>query len=388
MESTGSPEECMKQAQAMMAKPNVTVDLAIELVKTIYGLQVTEIKSLNSFSDKNFHIKVSADHTNPNIDQISDDGYTLKIMNTLKSNLKGHFDAIHETMIRLHGKGLRVPQPIRNLDGTTWKLETLPLQESEGEVAKTLKCGIHLLTYIPGEPIANNENNEKMLFQWGELLAKFHISLKDFDCPELMEQWTFVNAKNFRLAKGILDSMPEGSMAPEAKLLVEDVLDRFSSEYEKHISDLPQGFLHGDFNDHNILFRTTETTGSYCVDGILDFDEMHHGSYAWDLGILLGHALLVKKTIDPLEAVRHAVAGYQSVRKLSEKELLFLKIAMECRVALMCFISTAVDKDPSNSYILMIAHLQPKIDILKLLSNVDNKSLLKIYDYHTHLVMV
>ncbi|KAG8189964.1 hypothetical protein JTE90_009103 [Oedothorax gibbosus] len=382
MELTGSAEECIKQAQAMMAKPNVTVDSATELVKKIYGLQVTEIKSLNSFSDKNFHIKVSKDHQNPNIDKISDDGYTLKVMNTLKSNLKGHFDAIHGTMIRLHEKGLRVPQPIRNLEGTTWKLETLPLLETAGEVAKTLKCGIHLLTYIPGEPITNNESNEKIFFQWGELLAKFHISLKDFDCPELLKQWTFNNAKNFHLAKGILD--PEGSMAPEAKLFVDDVFGRFLPEYEKHISDLPQGFLHGDFNDHNILFRTTET-GSYCVDGILDFDDMHHGSYAWDLGTMLGHVLLVKKTLDPLEAVGHAVAGYQSVRKMSEKELLFLKLAMECRVALMCFVSIVVDKDPSNSYIKKMAPLQPKIDMLKLLSNADDKSLLKIYDNYTNL---
>ncbi|KAG8173998.1 hypothetical protein JTE90_025603 [Oedothorax gibbosus] len=335
--------EFMSQAEDKMAKPNVSV-VAKELVKRIYGLQVTEIKSLDSFYDKNFHIKVSKDHQNSNIGEVSDDGYTLKVTNTLKSNLKGHFDAIHEAMLHLHEKGLRVPQPIKNLEGKTWKLETLPLQESEGKVAKTLQCGIHLLTYIPGVPLATVDANKKIFFQWGELLAKFHTSVEDF-----------ISAKPF----------------------VQNVLKRYPSEYDNHISYLPTGFLHGDFNDLNILVRPTEETGSYCVDGILDFDDMHHGPYAWDLGMLLGHALLVKKTIDPLAAVGHAVAGYQSVRRLSEKEKSFLTLAMECRLCMLCFISTVVDKDPSNSYILKLADLRPKIEVFELLFNDDNERLFR-----------
>ncbi|KAG8181423.1 hypothetical protein JTE90_018890 [Oedothorax gibbosus] len=364
-------DEFMSQAKYMMAKPNVSAELAKELVKRIYGLQVTEIKSLNSFNDKNFHIKVSKDHQNPYIDEVSDDGYTLKVMNTLKSNLKGHFDAIHGAMLRLHEKGLRVPQPIKNLEGETWKLETLPLQETGGNVAKPLKCGIHLLTYIPGTPINTVETDEKIFFQWGELLAKFHTSVEDFDCPALKKQHTFLNAKHFRESVNWL----VGGLPEDAKPHVENVLNRFPSEYKKHISDLPKGFLHGDFNDNNILVRTTEETGSYCVDGILDFDDMHYGAYAWDLGMLLGHALLLKKT---LEAVGHAVAGYQSIRRLSKPELLLLKMAMECRLSMMCVVSAIVDRDPSNSYIMEAAKWQPKIEMLKLLSNVDNESLLNI----------
>ncbi|KAG8189966.1 hypothetical protein JTE90_009105 [Oedothorax gibbosus] len=367
-------DQFMSQAGDMMAKPNVSEDLAVELAKRIYGLQVTEIKRLNSFNDKNFHIKVSKDHQNPNIGDVLADGYTLKVMNTLKSNLKGHFDAIHGAMLRLHEKGLRAPQPIKNLEEKTWKLETLPLQETEGKVAKTLKCGIHLLTYIPGVPLATVETNENMFFQWGELLAKFHTSMEDFDCPALKKQHTFLNAKHFRESVNWL----VGGLPEDAKPHVENVLNRFPSEYKKHISDLPKGFLHGDFNDQNILVRTTDETGSYCADGILDFDEIHHGPYAWDLGMLLGHAILMKKTLDPLEAVGHAVAGYQSVRRLSKPELLFLKMAMECRLCQICVVSTIVDRDPSNSYIVEAAKLEPKIEMLKLLSNVDNESLLNI----------
>ncbi|KAG8174257.1 hypothetical protein JTE90_002052 [Oedothorax gibbosus] len=361
-------DEFMKQAKDKMAKPNVSEELAKELVKRIYGLQVTEIKSLDSFYDKNFHIKVSKDHQNSNIGEVSDDGYTLKVTNTLKSNLKGHFDAIHEAMLRLLEKGLRVPQPIKNLEGKTWKLETLPLQKSEGKVAQTLQCGIHLLTYIPGVPLATVDTNKKIFFQWGELLAKFHKSVEDFICPALMKQTTFLNAKNFEFATTFLHSLRE-----DAKPFVQNVLKRYPSEYKNHISYLPTGFLHGDFNDLNILVRPTEETGSYCVDGILDFDDMHHGPYAWDLGMLLGHALLVKKTIDPLAAVGHAVAGYQSVRRLSEKEKSFITLAMECRLCMLCLISTVVDKDP---YIKKLADLKPKIEVFKLLFNDGSERLL------------
>lgn len=85
--------------------------------------------------------------------------------------------------------------------------------------------------------------------------------------------------------------------------------------------------MHGDFNDHNILGQASELNETdYRVEGILDFDDMHHGPYASDLGMMLGHVLVVQKTIDPLEAVGRAVAGYRSIRNLSEKELSFLKV--------------------------------------------------------------
>ncbi|GBN60218.1 hypothetical protein AVEN_112715-1, partial [Araneus ventricosus] len=70
---------------------------------------------------------VSNQHQNPYVDEISEDGYTLKIINATKSSIVGHFDSMHAALNHLHKKGLRVPIPVRNIDGNTWKLENIPV---------------------------------------------------------------------------------------------------------------------------------------------------------------------------------------------------------------------------------------------------------------------
>lgn len=43
------------------------------------------------FNKLTIYLKVSKDHQNPHIEEISDQGYTLKIINTFKSNIENHF---------------------------------------------------------------------------------------------------------------------------------------------------------------------------------------------------------------------------------------------------------------------------------------------------------
>ncbi|PRD30904.1 UNVERIFIED_CONTAM: hypothetical protein NCL1_25009 [Trichonephila clavipes] len=73
-----------------LSKPCLTETMAVNLVRTIYDLEVVDIKSMISFNDQNFRIQVSKKHQNPHISNISEDGYTLKIINTFKSSLEGH----------------------------------------------------------------------------------------------------------------------------------------------------------------------------------------------------------------------------------------------------------------------------------------------------------
>ncbi|GFW96575.1 hypothetical protein TNCV_2846321 [Trichonephila clavipes] len=40
-------------------KPNVSEELAVELARTLYGLEVIEIKNMVSFNDQNFRIKAA-----------------------------------------------------------------------------------------------------------------------------------------------------------------------------------------------------------------------------------------------------------------------------------------------------------------------------------------
>ncbi|KAG8197624.1 hypothetical protein JTE90_001555 [Oedothorax gibbosus] len=374
-----SNSEVLGKIISEMFKPHVSKELAIELASRLYGFEVTEIKPLNSFSDQNFLIKVSKHHQNPHIEEISDEGYVLKIINTYKSKMENHFESVHAGIIHLFKKGLRVPLPIKNLEGKTWTLERVPLQEKEERKAnKDMKCGIHLLTYIPGVPMATFKNTADNFFEWGKLLAEFHSALEDLDCPSLKTKDIFSNVKFFSNVGAFLESQED----QELKTLVHNVLERYPSELLVHLNNVPQGYLHGDFNDHNVLaqLKHSAAAAEYRADGILDFDDLHYGALVWDLGLMLGHVPMVDKDIDDLEAAGHAVAGYRSVRHLNELEMSLVKICMECRLSMMTFVSIATKDDPNNSYIQLLAATEPKRNMLKRLAKINVDELLDIWN--------
>ena len=68
-----------------LIRPQTTKEDAKDLVKCLYGLEVTYIKELNSYDDKTFIVKVSEEHTNPHLRSIAPDGYVFKVLNSMDS---------------------------------------------------------------------------------------------------------------------------------------------------------------------------------------------------------------------------------------------------------------------------------------------------------------
>ena len=65
-------------------------DKATQLVESMYGFSVVSISQLDSYDDRNFHVRVaSRTHSNPHVEQISPHGYVLKVTNSIDS-LKPH----------------------------------------------------------------------------------------------------------------------------------------------------------------------------------------------------------------------------------------------------------------------------------------------------------
>ncbi|GIX80267.1 aminoglycoside phosphotransferase domain-containing protein 1 [Caerostris darwini] len=203
-----------------------------------------------SFDDQNFHIKASKEHKNPYISQISANGYTLKITNTLKSSLEGNFDSMHTSMIHLDKKGMHTPVPVKNLGGQTWTLERVPLLNEDENVPGPKLCGVRLLTYISGVPVSTQEYTKDLLFQWGLLLAKFHYAVEDLDRQGFENKSVFWNLEHIPELRKYM----EGLKGQRLKL-VRSVLDRYPSEIEKNMDRLPKGIIHGDFNENNILVQ-------------------------------------------------------------------------------------------------------------------------------------
>jgi len=83
--TTSSTSQRLKPGQ--LIRPAVDCDKAVELVESLYGFEVLEVRQLDSYDDRNFHIRVSqsANHSNPYVEQVSCHGYVLKVMNSIDS---------------------------------------------------------------------------------------------------------------------------------------------------------------------------------------------------------------------------------------------------------------------------------------------------------------
>ena len=69
------------------------------LVQNLYGLTVTRYDELNSYDDVNLHVYVTNNSQNPNITDVSPEGYVLKILNSVDST-KVNFIGKWEFLLR------------------------------------------------------------------------------------------------------------------------------------------------------------------------------------------------------------------------------------------------------------------------------------------------
>lgn len=67
-------------------KPNFSIDDAKELLDEFFGLKYLKIIELNGYDDKNYKVEVKQEHENKFLKgKVCNDGYVLKIMNSLDS---------------------------------------------------------------------------------------------------------------------------------------------------------------------------------------------------------------------------------------------------------------------------------------------------------------
>ena len=80
-----------------IVRPEIEPKHATSLTGNIFGLRVLHIIELNSYDDRNFHVRVSENSENENISKISPDGYVLKVLNSLDSEYE---NAIGEWILK------------------------------------------------------------------------------------------------------------------------------------------------------------------------------------------------------------------------------------------------------------------------------------------------
>ncbi|XP_033220105.1 hydroxylysine kinase [Belonocnema kinseyi] len=343
-------------------KPILTQENAIEIVEKLYGLRVSKITELNAYDDKNYHIIGNKqEFNNPYINEVSQDGYVLKIINSLDSKKTLMIEAQTELLLFLNKKGISCPLPVKCISGSYFSLQKIN-PETEEEHA------VRLLVYLPGEILTNVPKTNELMLNVGKYVATLERILKEFSHPVYDEHqtiWMLNSVPKLREFLYVLENEEEKRIVSEVIALFEEkvlaIMDRFA-----------KGIIHGDLNERNIVMSPDEKT----VGSVIDFGDSHHSCVIFDLIIALCYMMMQS---EDLESGKFVIRGYQTVRHLVDDEKSIIKVSVCARLCQSLVLGLYSYKtDPSNEYTLTTQKSGWKL--LKKLWLISDEEIASIWD--------
>ena len=197
---------------------------------------------------------------------------------------------------------VKVPHPIENREGNFY---TSILHEASGRMFHCV-----LYSWILGEELEEEPQNEQQLSALGAAMATMHLAVEGFDLPEGSSLPTFEDplwwTEDFLLSeKSVLDA--------EAKDLISQALAAIKSGVAKFYANGTPRVIHADMHGGNALW----SEGSLSV---IDFDDCGIGFPLQDLAT----ALYYLDTPEQDAAFKEGYASVAPVPQCSEKEMSML----------------------------------------------------------------
>jgi len=201
------------------------------------------------------------------------------------------------------------------------------VQTREGAASTRISSGAsrhvcRVVTFLAGRPVGDQPVDERIAFDIGAALAKLHIALADFchagDCQPLL--WDMQRALELRpLLIHITD--------PDMRAAIGACLDEFEEYSLPYLCSSKRQVIHGDLNPGNILIAGDGSS----IAGIIDFGDMVRAPAVVDLAIAASY--LRKDDVEPLALIAAAVAGYDSIKRISQDQLGLLHGLIRTRLA-------------------------------------------------------
>jgi homoserine kinase type II len=199
----------------------------------------------------------------------------------------------------------------------------VPIADTSGEVLKTLNGrSAAIVSFLKGG--SNNKPSPERCGAAGSALAGMHLAASGFTGTRKnalsSASWTPLLAES---ANG------KGHFDPE---LINNTAERLDEILQDWPQDLPTGIIHADLFPDNVLFTGDDVTG------LIDFYFACEDMLAYDLAVMLNAWCYESDFSINVTKARRLVAGYQSVRPLSDQERAALPVL--CRGAAMRFFLT------------------------------------------------
>jgi 4-aminobutyrate aminotransferase-like enzyme/Ser/Thr protein kinase RdoA (MazF antagonist) len=234
--------------------------------------------------------------------------------------------------------------PIQRLHPTLTG-EVMPVvQEPSGKAHR-----VRLLSFLPGGVLAEaRPHSPALLRDLGRRLGELDRTLAAFAHPAAHRpdfMWNPTRAPD--VIRRHLDAIDD----PLRRLLVEGVLEQWTSVVAPLLPSLRCGVIYNDANDHNVLVSEPPTAPQR-VTGFIDLGDVVESCVVCDPAIAVAYAMLGKP--NPLTAAAHVVAGYHEAYPLTEDEIEALFPLACARLATSVSLAASRQRDePDNEYLFV-----------------------------------
>ena len=289
-----------------------------------------QLKELPGYCDQNLLL------TTDNNEQ-----YIVKVANSAEPKLE--LEMQNAAMAHLTKKQCAVPHALNNQLGES--ITTITNNQQE------IFC-LRVLTFIPGQFYADANplsHNKDLWSDLGQFIANIDLALTDFTHSGVFRYLDWDLAQGYRVCMSKKHLLKEKQAG-----LVEKFLTLYQTQTMPVLSQLPQGVIHNDANDYNLLVDNINSPER--ITGVIDFGDMVHSHIINELAIACAYALMGDKSFeeDILSAFKTIVAGYHQVRPLLDVELEVLYSLVALRLCTtVCNSALAIEQQPDNEYLLV-----------------------------------
>ncbi|WP_286233521.1 aminotransferase class III-fold pyridoxal phosphate-dependent enzyme [Thalassotalea sediminis] len=302
--------------------PKFTVEALSTQLQHYYQL-TGQLSPLASYCDQNFLLDTGQQR------------YVVKVANS--AELKIGLAMQNSAMKHLAEKGLPVPQAQENITG-------LGITEINDDENNTFY--LRVLSYLSGDfyAQANSEVITPPLWQnLGQFMAKVTMALTDFHHQGAYRYFDWDLAHGFAICQDKKQNLSATQ---------QDVVTHFLTLYQTQtmpvLAKLPRSVIHNDANDHNLLINNIENPNS--IIGLIDFGDMVFSHTINELAITAAYAMMEQS--NPIETLKHVVAGYHQIYPLNNDEFDVLVSLIMLRLCTsVCNAALAIKQQPDNNYL-------------------------------------
>jgi Ser/Thr protein kinase RdoA (MazF antagonist) len=306
--------------RAMVTVIVTTTEIANSLLHTHYG-EAGMLMPLDGDEDENFLLESNTGKK-----------YTFKLMHAGCTEAAVALPCA--VLQHLEGLPINIPRVI----------PSLKKQPFESICLEGNKRFIWLLSWCPGTLLVKfSPHCDSVYESFGRALAEIDSALQSFSHPAMHIQ------SNWQLTSAMESAHKVDDIEGKTRDITRKIFDHFEKTVQAKLPSLPQGVIHNDANDYNVLVNIEG--GEAVVDGLFDFGDSCWQPIICDVAIALAYLIHHKK--DPLAVCARFLQGYNTVRPLSGPEIEVLLDLIRTRLAVTVAISSHRQKlEPDNQYIV------------------------------------